>query len=164
MLSWHFLSRCCSPRLCQPFFSVSPTASLHVVSLLMPCDRSHLLSTPAPHLLSPSIWWRAKMVICYSLLANHRTVKSAFCLQQPWKQLQSACISAAIALHISWQRFADSEIEKQIYFSQSMKETGKSFKSILTQLSRSYINSTLFKKHIIILILLTFNPPCTKLV
>lgn len=90
------------------------------------------------------------MVICYSLLTNHCAVKSAFCLPQPWKQLQSACISAVIALHISWQRFVDGEIEKQIYFSQSMKRTGRSFKSVQTQLPRSHTISSLFRLHMIV--------------
>lgn len=124
----HLCSRALSSRLSVFFLSLDPTKSRHLLSLLMLCDRSHLLSPPAAHLLSPTIWWRAKTVICSSLLTNHCAVKSAFCLPQPWKQLQSASVSAVIALHISWQRFVDGEIEKQIYFSQSMKGTGRSFK------------------------------------
>lgn len=114
-----FLFRTFSSCLSEEDVCLSPNAAEHkrVLSLLMLGDRSHLLSTPAAHRLSPTIWWRAKMVICYSLLRNHCAVKSAFCLPRPGKQLQPACISVVIALHISWQCFIDGEIEKQIFHS-----------------------------------------------
>lgn len=89
------------PTSVRPPVALNPRKSRRLLLPLMLSDRSHLFPTPAAHLLSPTIWWRAKTVICPSLLTNHCAVKSAFCLPQPWKQLQSACIPAVIALHIS---------------------------------------------------------------
>lgn len=62
-----------------------------ILSLLMACDRSHLLSTRATHLLLLTIWWGAKTVICYSLLTNRWCLLFAAALKTITVSLRFSC-------------------------------------------------------------------------
>lgn len=81
------------------------------------------------------------MVICYSLLTNQRCLL----LDAALKTITvSQCFSCDCFAYFLAKLFADGEIEKQIYFSQSTV-TGRCFKSFETQPHRSHGISSLLK-------------------